>query len=702
MRLSPAPLLGLIALTLLTSCHPSRTAELPESPRSALPITRVVLYQNGVGYFEREGVLEGNSLALQVRPSQINDLLKSLTIVDKSDGRALSVSLPLEKSGDRLLSELPEQVRNAGGLLDLLTVLRGARVEVSGTFGSAEGRVVGLENIPQHIKEAVVPRWRLTLSDSEGELTVLAFEQIRTLTILDHALATGLDRSLDVSLNEGDWKPVSITVRFTGDADHPLRASYIVEMPRWKPAYRVVLDGDKPLLQGWAVVDNVSGEDWTNVKLSLVAGTPISFIYDLHSSQFVRRTDLTPLRPTAAPPPPIERGGVVESSADGYAEAEEAMPAAPPASGGAAKRRSAAPMSRPMRGESAPEPEMDVQLQSQFLAQTEIEQVGSLFRYDLQAPVSVPDRSSTLVNIVNQRISAEEVAMFRPEQPGRKLPTHPYRAVRFTNNTPYTLEQGPVTIYSEGTFVGEGFLQRVEPNATHFVGFSVDSKVSLDSDSTRTDGESKLVRITGGVFTTDVQRTETVTYRIKNAHSEPITAFVKESRRSNWRLQNPPRGVVETPDSLWLPLQVPASGDAQLTVAWEQNALRSTTIDTDLNADRLFITLRNTKLPPEIEAVLNTVLAIKREADAARKQITHLNELRETLSSDQERVRNNLDTLRKTKGNAELQRTLSQKLAKLELELGQLSGQLVTQVERRAELAKQLSNLVADLSFEAK
>src|SRR5690606_8578679 len=167
-------------------------------------------------------------------------------------------------------------------------------------------------------------------------------------------------------------------------------------------------------------------------------------------------------------------------------------------------------------------------------------------------------------------------------------------------------------------------------------------------------------------------------------------------------LQNPPRGVVETPDSLWLPLQVPASGDAQLTVAWEQNALRSTTIDTDLNADRLFITLRNTKLPPEIEAVLNTVLAIKREADAARKQITHLNELRETLSSDQERVRNNLDTLRKTKGNAELQRTLSQKLAKLELELGQLSGQLVTQVERRAELAKQLSNLVADLSFEAK
>src|SRR5690606_31449207 len=200
---------GITVCAALTSCHPSRSSDMPETPATSLPITRVVLYQNGVGYFEREGTLEGNVLSLQVRPSQINDLLKSLTLVDKSDGRALSVSLPLEKSADRLLSELPEQVRNAGGLLDLLHVLRGARVEVSGSFGSIDGRVVGLENIPHHVRETVVPHWRLTLADADGELTVVAFEQIRTLTILDDALTVGLDRSLDVSLNEGDWKPVS-------------------------------------------------------------------------------------------------------------------------------------------------------------------------------------------------------------------------------------------------------------------------------------------------------------------------------------------------------------------------------------------------------------------------------------------------------------------------------------------------------------
>src|SRR5690606_3577224 len=122
---------------------------------------------------------------------------------------------------------------------------------------------------------------------------------------------------------------------------------------------------------------------------------------------------------------------------------------------------------------------------------------------------------------------------------------------------------------------------------------------------------------------------------------------------------------------------------------WEQRAQRSTTIDTDMDAERLLITLRNTSLPPEVDTVIKSVLALKQQADAARKEIQHLTELRETLSSDQQRVRNNLDTLRKTKGNAGLQQTLSNKLAQLELQLGEISGKLVEQVEKRAELSKQ-------------
>jgi hypothetical protein len=362
-----------------------------------------------------------------------------------------------------------------------------------------------------------------------------------------------------------------------------------------------------------------------------------------------------------------------------------------------ARRPGAAPPAPP---QAAPAPlPMDAQLQSQFVAQTKTAQVGSLFRYDLQSPVNVPDRTSTLVNIINERVSAAEVAMFRPEYNGGPLPTHPYRAVRLTNDTSFTLEQGPVTIYSDGTFVGEGFLERVEPNATHFVGFSLDSKVSLNSDSSYTDGESRLVRIHGGVFTLEVQSRETVAHTFRNLHKEPVTAFLKVARRSDWSLVSPPKGLVETPEALWVPAELPASGTTKLELVWQQKARRTTNIDTDMTAERLVLTLHNTQLPPEVQAAMQQVLTLKHEADQTDRDIRHQNELKASLESDQERVRDNLDVLRKTKGNAQLQQTLAQKLSKLEQELGSVSGKLVELIERRAELSKRMADLIGKLEF---
>ncbi len=135
------------ALLALSSCH-GRGARSPRTGQGPeIPITRVILYQNGVGYFERTGRVSGDVLQLQIRPTQINDLLKSLTVIDRSAGRAVSVSLPLEKTGAQVLSELPQQVREASGLLDVLRVFRGARVVIHGKKGSVSGRIVGVENM---------------------------------------------------------------------------------------------------------------------------------------------------------------------------------------------------------------------------------------------------------------------------------------------------------------------------------------------------------------------------------------------------------------------------------------------------------------------------------------------------------------------------------------------------------------------------
>ena len=120
-----------------------------------------------------------------------------------------------------------------------------------------------------------------------------------------------------MALDEGAWKPVELAVHLAGKGPHELLVSYVVEMPTWKPAYRIVLDKEgKALLQGWAVVDNVSGEDWNGVSMSLTAGTPLTFTYDLYTPRFVQRADLSPrgdelalAPPTAAPAGHGRRGG---------------------------------------------------------------------------------------------------------------------------------------------------------------------------------------------------------------------------------------------------------------------------------------------------------------------------------------------------------------------------------------------------------
>jgi hypothetical protein len=156
---------------------------------------------------------------------------------------------------------------------------------------------------------------------------------VHGIRILDRTLEVGLSKALDVALDEGSWKPVELSVHLAGKKPHDLLVSYVVEMPTWKPAYRIVLDKEgKALLQGWAVVDNVSGEDWNGVQMSLTAGTPLTFTYDLYTPRFVGRQDLSPRGDEVAlapppPPPPVAAPSPepMDKTAEESASASEEM-----------------------------------------------------------------------------------------------------------------------------------------------------------------------------------------------------------------------------------------------------------------------------------------------------------------------------------------------------------------------------------------
>jgi hypothetical protein len=697
-----AKLTKVVGLTILTlagaGCSQNTGVRHPRGLTPELPITRVTLYQNGIAYFEREGRLQGDRLTLHCRPHQINDLLKSLTVIDRTSGRAVSISLPLEKGVVARLGRLPKQVRNTSGLLDVLRVFRGARIRIRGRQGTVSGRVVGVERGLLRTTGKTPPTgWRVTLKSDGGQLVVYPVAEIKRLQMLDRALELGLDKSLDISLEQGTWKPIRLSVRLAGARNHDLLVSYIVEMPNWKPAYRLVLGTDgRPLLQGWAVVDNLSGESWSKVRLSLVAGTPMSFLYNLHSPRFTRRIDLSHRgRAVSLAPPPGAVGyrrGLKDRLQRSYRFKR----------GSAGKSRAAPSARRPMtlrkersRGDLARDLEKAVRRSATG------QKMGSLFRYDLRDRVTVPDSTSTLVNIVNARVPGKEVVLFRPELTNRYTASHPYRAVHLTNTSGFSLEKGPVAIYARRTFMGEAFLERLNKNQTIFLTYAIDPHISMTRREDYSSAPVRLLKIHGGMVVSEVMRIYKARYTITNRHEKPITAYVKSVRRSGYKLRTKAKGIVRGGNAIYAPIKVAPGATRVLTVEWVSPVQRRLAINTSLAMTVLKMYIGTGKVPAQIKVVLDKIMGARTRINNLNAEIGRIWRVRRTLTADQKRVRANLKLLRKVRGNARLKKSLLKSLGKLESKLSQLTARYVKLDEQRAGLRAKMRIWIGQITLDA-
>ena len=705
----------------LTGCAPrfGDTLRLDHGPvQSDLRITKVVLYQSGVGYFERRGRVKGNVLSLRIRHDQVMDVLKSLTVVDRRNGQAVSVSLPAERSRLMQISQLPPQVRTSGGLLAIASAFRGATAVVSGEWRSHRGRIVGVENIGTEKQ----PDWRLTLLRG-GVVTSHPIAKIKSLKVLDRTLTVGLSKSLDVALNKGRWKPVRLTVRLTGKGPHDLVVSYVVPMPTWKPAYRLVVGEQKGkgpgkvLLQGWSVVDNLSGEDWRGARLSLTAGTPLAFKYDLYTPRDVERPDLTPSRTqTAEAPPPA-----VDSTSPG-ASKEEAAPKVssrsrwgrpspvmrPPRRSrysrrgagsssrgrryGAKKSKRYSPRGGAVSGNApASEPDRDESgvsakaLQRSYRTLVSGTAVGSLFRYDIQTPITVPDRSSALVSIINKPVPGEDVLYFIV---GGGRP-NPYRAVRIKNTTGYVLERGPVTIYRKGAFVGEALGGRVEKQAVAFVPYALEGRVIIHLSSSVKDEGMKLVKIRNGYLTVASQSVTRYTYKVTDRSGEPLALYVSRPRRSGWKIVEPKNVILEK-TLYYAKIPLKTSGVTTFTVK-EVTPVKRTFYMFDSRARKaIALYLAGSSLSPELAKKLKDVLALWDEISALDNTLRTLNSSIHMLRRRLADIRANIKVLGR-RANRDLRRKLLVSMTNIEKQLNTMNRKWVVANMKRGELRQRLS-----------
>ncbi|HEY8375565.1 MAG TPA: hypothetical protein VIK91_03710, partial [Nannocystis sp.] len=657
-------------------------------------------------------------------------------------GQAVSVSMPLDPeswANAALATLAPGQ----GSLAQVLDALRGTQVVLATTQGKARGRIVLVEPIvdepdpsPPPSSERVPPPqggtrdYKVTLLHGK-QLQVVRLSKVRGVTLQDGDLALQFHRTLDASAGEGMFQQVAVEIRLAGANAHDLVVSYVVAAPMWKPTYRVVLPeaGEKgpALLQGWAVVDNTSGEDWTKVSMSLTAGAPIAFRYDLHTPRTVPRSDLTEagVHKRAA----VALGETSYASEPSEAVAPAAPPPPPPAPTGTgvadtrkAKKKEAAPASAPARGRGAPvyddyddvaAPEMaeeeargpaiDLEsLRRSTQASARAKSISGLSRFDLRDRVTVPDGSSTMVAIVNQDVTAEQTFLFRPGGAGSGYEQNPYRVIRFKNTTPFVLEPGPIAIYAGGSFVGEGLSEAVGTQMSTTIPFAVEPSLTV-SQSTQYQGEDmRIVRIVRGVIEVENFQRVVTTWTVKGKPDpKGYSVLVRHPKQGGaYALTSKIEGLEELPDAYLVPVRVPGNASEGKIEVVEQTPSRTTVTIWDGRVPALLdALLRLPGLDAKARQAIEPLVRLRQEIGRIDTEIDGLSRQQAELDRRASETRQNLEAIKKDPAAGELRSKLSKRLEEFTRDADKLGRQIVELQSRRLEKKIELEDLLQNLDL---
>lgn len=613
-----------------------------------LPVRSVALFSSGVGYFQHAGeVAGGGEVTLPFKSSQINDVLKSL-VVEEVDGVFQGfVVYPSRDPLSRILEGFQVNLTSDPTLAEVLRQLRGAVVRVEHQGDKVEGAVLGVEQRPVAVDgegEPVVD-WVLNLAGESG-LRALPLREVNRLELKDPVLRKELEQALE-TLHQGrgkDKKPV--VIHFPERGGHKARVGYVIESPVWKSSYRLLLgERSQPaMLQGWAIVENQTDNDWEGVRLSLVSGRPVSFVQDLYQPLYADRPDV-PVTLHAGIKPRVHDAGLMaeaapEADEDGAREVmekrAERMPRAMPAPAMVMSMAGAAPAAPP-----PPPPWEQAPLDpARVTAAASAESLGTLFQYTVEG-VTLPRQRAAMIPIVAGSVVVERVSLYN----AAVLANHPMRGLWLANTTATPLPAGPVALFEGGGYAGDALLDDMPPGQKRLLTHAVDLEVTVLPPSEGVESRVTAGRIVHGVLF--VSRKEQVDrlYALENGAKESRTVLVEHPFRAGWKLADTPVPEESTAKLHRFRRVIPAGARDNLRVreerVWEQEvALLPLAVEVLVNFQQ------EGEFAEPVKKAMEKIMALKRELVASERDLDENGHRVTFLRQDQERIQGNMKTIR--------------------------------------------------------
>jgi hypothetical protein len=636
---------SIVLMSLMTNLALGQTTVPSTQPTGDVPVKAVVLFSSGVGYFEHFGTVNGDAATeLHFKTTQINDILKSLVLQDLDGGTVGAVTYPSQDPLAKTLKSFQVDITNNPPLADLLNQLRGAQLTVSQGAEKISGTVLGVETKQRILGDSKTPVPVAVLNLLAGAtIRAISLDDVQNIQLDDPKLQDELNRALVALAQSRDQDKKPVTINFRGQGERRVRLGYVVETPIWKTSYRLLLGEDKPQLQGWAIVENQTDNDWNNIQLSLVSGRPISFVENLYQPLYIPRPVVEPELFASLRPQTYDAGLADKKDAMAFTNAMNAMNAQPAmpvtemanrsrrveaglmgGGGGGGGGDAVAPTAAPMN------PAASV---ASVASATE---VGELFQYTI-GNVSLSRQKSAMLPIITDPIEVERVSIYNQSV----MPTHPLNGARVTNTTGKHLLQGPVTVIDAGTYAGDAQIDNVPPGQERLLSYGIDLQMLVDATKNTSDQAIQSGRIVKGVLYVTRKYVSEQDYVADNKSDKDKTLIIEHPRRQDWTLVDTNKPM-ETTDALYRFKGVVPAGKSTNLAVKEQMVQDETLEILPGDVSQIDVYSRTGEIPKAVRDALAKAVQLKNAVVDTQRQMQEHDQALTDITTEQSRIRDDM------------------------------------------------------------
>lgn len=669
-----------------------------------LPLKRVTLSTSGLAQFERHGPITGDAqISLPVRLDQVDDILKSLVVLDQ-DGSFAGVTLPGREPLSQIFRDLPFGRQALNSPDGLLKSLQGTEVAITGPE-NVFGKLLSITPETETSKDGgQITRHRIAVMGASG-LHTLLLEDLDALQWSDPVIRKQLDEALSALHAHRIQDQRVLTLDLRGKGERNVTISYVTAAPLWKSAYRLVLpDGNstsKAFLQGWAILENTTGQDWDDVAVTLLSGSPVTYRQSLYESYYRDRPYL-PLRVMDQIMPRTDRGAI-EFSAD--VAAPESPPTLMRAYGGADQNRPKSRTNSVVAQDSfasmavagsvaAPMPMAAVTTE---LAAAEMALAHIAFHFPQK--ISLPAGNSMMLPVIARDIPAEQLWLYQAETNAR----HPLAAVSLENNAHTALPTGILTLFEQTpsglVYSGDAELSILPKGEKRYVTFALDPATLIDR-TTRSEQLYGAITASKGIVRQSVVAKEITQYAIKAPAEEGRILVLEHPRREGWALSvddAAPEQLEQSETHYRLKLSIKPGETRAITVALERKFFESLSIS-QLSPEQLTTRLSSLGegISPKAKKALETAIALQKDVYGLDQEIRLLEQERKTIFNNQNRIRSNLTSIPE---QSDLAKNYLADLGTQETRLKTIEASQTNLRNKHSEAAKKLADYIAGLDL---